>query len=159
MQEGGERAQTMTTSRLPIFQERFKALRGNMTQGQFAEKLGISRPTVGLYESGARIPDAEVLRNIAEKCNVTSDWLLGIEDCFTKREAPAEDAKMARATYEKMLRYAIEGCRHLIWQTAFDLNRPFLSAGQAQEIVYNLGQMANDLDSYEAEAERLGLGK
>lgn len=70
-----------------------------------------------------------------------------------------EDAKLARATYEKMLRYAIAGCRHLLWKTAFDLNKPFMSATQAQEIVYNLGQMANDLDSYEAEAERLGLGK
>lgn len=70
-----------------------------------------------------------------------------------------EDAKLARATYERMLGYAIEGCRHLLWKTAFDLNKPELSAAQAQEIVYNLGQMANDLDSYEAEAERLGLGK
>ena len=70
----------MATSRLPIFQERFKALRGDMTQGQFAEKLGISRPTVGLYESGARIPDAEVLRDIATRCDVSADWLLGLSE-------------------------------------------------------------------------------
>ena len=70
----------MATSRLPIFQERFKFLRGDMTQGQFAKKLGISRPTVGLYESGARIPDAEVLKDIAERCNVSADWLLGLSD-------------------------------------------------------------------------------
>lgn len=77
----------------------------------------------------------------------------------SKRMAKEEDAKLARAIYEKMLRYAIEGCRHLLWKTAFDLNKQELSAAQVQEIVYNLGQMANDLDSYEAEAERLGLGK
>ena len=77
----------------------------------------------------------------------------------SKRMAKEEAAKLARATYERMLAYAIEGCRHLLWKTAFDLNKPELSAAQAQEIVYNLGQMANDLDSYEAEAERLGLGK
>ena len=70
----------MGTSRLPIFQERFKELRGKMTQSQFAEKLGISRPTVGLYESGARIPDAEVLRDIADKCQVSSDYLLGLSE-------------------------------------------------------------------------------
>lgn len=69
----------MKKSRLPIFAKRVKELRGEMTQGQFAEKLGISRPTVGLYESGARIPDAEVLRDIVEKCNVSADWLLGCE--------------------------------------------------------------------------------
>lgn len=77
----------------------------------------------------------------------------------SKRMAKEVAAKLARATYEKMLRYAIAGCQHLIWKTAFDLNKPELSATQTQEIVYNLGQMANDLDSYEAEAERLGLGK
>lgn len=77
----------------------------------------------------------------------------------SKRMTKEEAAKLARATYERMLAYAIAGCKHLIWKTAFDLNRPELSATQVQEIVYNLGQMANDLDSYEAEAERLGLGK
>lgn len=85
-----------------------------------------------------------------------------LDDLFptrrTRRENE-EDAKLARATYEKILHYAIAGCRHLLWKTAFDLNKPFMSATQAHEIVYNLGQMANDLDSYEAEAERLGLGK
>lgn len=70
-----------------------------------------------------------------------------------------EESKLARATYERMLSYAIAGCRHLLWKTAFDLNKQELSAGQVQEIVYHLGQMANDLDSYEAEAERLGMGK
>ena len=75
------------------------------------------------------------------------------------RRQKEENAKLARATYEKMLRYAIAGCRHQLWKTAFDLNKQELSAAQVQEIVYNLGQMANDLDSYEAEAERLGLGK
>lgn len=76
-----------------------------------------------------------------------------------EQESIEKDAKLARATYERMLGYAIEGCRHLLWKTAFDLNKPELSAAQAQEIVFQLGQMANDLDSYEAEAERLGLGK
>ena len=76
-----------------------------------------------------------------------------------EQESIEKDAKLARATYERMLAYAIEGCRHLLWKTAFDLNKPELSATQAQENVFQLGQMAYDLDSYEAEAERLGLGK
>lgn len=68
------------TSRVPVFQERIRELRGDMTQGQFAEKIGVSRPTIGLYESGARIPDAEVLRDISEKCDVSADWLLGLTE-------------------------------------------------------------------------------
>lgn len=70
----------MKAARVPVFQERIRELRGDMTQGQFAEKIGVSRPTIGLYESGARIPDAEVLRDISEKCDVSADWLLGLTD-------------------------------------------------------------------------------
>lgn len=71
----------------------------------------------------------------------------------------AEMVFRAQEEHKRMLIYAIAGCRRLLWETAFDLNKPALTATQAQDIVYNLGQMANDLDSYEAEAERMGLGK
>lgn len=73
----------MEQKRLPVFAERFAMLRGDKTQGEFAEFLGISRPTVGFYENGTRIPDALVLRQIAEKCGVSADWLLGISDTRT----------------------------------------------------------------------------
>lgn len=68
----------METSRLPKFSENFAKLRGEMSQAQFAEKLGISRATVGLYENGSRLPDALVLKNIAEKCGVSVDYLVGL---------------------------------------------------------------------------------
>lgn len=73
----------MATSRVPEFQARFRELRGEVTQEQFAKKIGVSRPTIGLYESGARIPDAEILRDICLKCNVSSDWLLGISEVIS----------------------------------------------------------------------------
>lgn len=64
-------------NRLPDFSNRFRALRGNRSQEEFARFCGISRPTVSFYENGARIPDAMILRQIAEKCNVSIDWLIG----------------------------------------------------------------------------------
>lgn len=70
----------MVKSRLPVFTERFMKLRGEMTQSQFADVLGLSRPTVSLYESGERVPDAVTLRIIAEKTNVSADYLLGLRD-------------------------------------------------------------------------------
>lgn len=63
-----------------IFAERFLSLRGEQTQERFAELIGISRPTVGFYEAGDRVPDIKNLRKIAECCNVSADWLLGITD-------------------------------------------------------------------------------
>jgi transcriptional regulator with XRE-family HTH domain len=62
------------------FAQRFSSLRSGKTQSEFAELLGISRPTVGFYESGERIPDAITLGRIARICNVSADWLIGLSD-------------------------------------------------------------------------------
>ncbi len=50
-----------------------------MTQIEFAKFVGVSSSSIGLYETGERIPDAEILCRIAEKCNVSADYLLGLQ--------------------------------------------------------------------------------
>ena len=63
-----------------VFAERFKKLRteANLTQEELASKLGVSKGTVGNYESGARSPrDYEDLENIADFFNVEIDYLVG----------------------------------------------------------------------------------
>ncbi len=67
-------------NRLPIFTKRFRELQGERTNTEFADFLGISRQTVGFYCNGDRIPDAVVLRQIADKCEVSVDWLLGLSN-------------------------------------------------------------------------------
>lgn len=67
-------------SRFPIFQDRFRQLQGEMTNTEFADFLGMTRQTVGFYLNGNRIPDIHGLRKIAEKCNVSADWLIGMSD-------------------------------------------------------------------------------
>lgn len=74
------RAKKDIPPRLSAFRDAFLKLMGDMTLEQFAEKLGISRATAGFYAAGQRIPDALGLKNIAEKCNVSADWLLGLTD-------------------------------------------------------------------------------
>lgn len=64
--------------RLPIFTERFRELQGDKSNTDFASFLGISRQTVGFYCNGERLPDALSLIQIAEKCQVSADWLLGL---------------------------------------------------------------------------------
>lgn len=49
-----------------------------MNQSQFADFLGISRQSIGFYEAGGRAPDANTIKLICEKCNVSADWLLGL---------------------------------------------------------------------------------
>ena len=64
------------------FQNIFKRLRtsSGLTQVELAEKIGISRSTIGMYETGAREPDFETLEAIADFFNVDIDYLLGRSD-------------------------------------------------------------------------------
>lgn len=70
----------MEQEKLLRFAERFSKLRRDESQKDFAERIGISRPTVGFYENGDRLPQADVLKQIAERCGVSTDWLLGLSD-------------------------------------------------------------------------------
>ena len=60
------------------FMSRFEELREGRSNTEFAKFLGMSRQTVGFYLNGDRVPDLASLRQIAERCGVSADWLLGI---------------------------------------------------------------------------------
>ena len=51
----------------------------HMTQAQLAEKLGITQRNVSYYESGDRVPPADVLKKIAILFNISLDYLLGLK--------------------------------------------------------------------------------
>ena len=51
--------------------------RAGLTQAELAEKLGVSRSTIGNYEKGIRTPDYEMLEKIADYFNVDLNFLLG----------------------------------------------------------------------------------
>ena len=76
---------TSAEYKLPVFAQRFHKLREDkgMSQDAFSKFLEISRPTVGFYENGERLPDAAVLKQICKKCKVSADYLLGISDAAT----------------------------------------------------------------------------
>ena len=48
-----------------------------VTQAALAGTLGVSKSTVGLYETGDTLPDAKTLHDIAEYFAVSTDWLVG----------------------------------------------------------------------------------
>lgn len=66
--------------RFPIFKERFRELQCEMSNTEFADFLGMSRQTVGFYLNGNRVPDIIGLEQIARKCNVSADWLIGLSN-------------------------------------------------------------------------------
>lgn len=57
----------------------FKSIRlkQGLTQQQMADKLGISRSTIGMYENGEREPNFETLELIADLFNVDMNYLMG----------------------------------------------------------------------------------
>ena len=61
------------------FQSILKSLRKSLglTQDELANKLEVSRSTIGMYESGSREPDYKTLGAIADFFNVSIDYLLG----------------------------------------------------------------------------------
>ncbi|MBP1546176.1 MAG: helix-turn-helix transcriptional regulator [Oscillospiraceae bacterium] len=63
--------------------KRIKELRGNASQDECAEKLGISRGALSFYEQGKRTPDAEVIYRMCEYFNVSSSYLIGLSDTKT----------------------------------------------------------------------------
>lgn len=61
------------------FSERLKLLRSSMnkTQKEFADFVEIPQPTISSYENGKNNPTIDVVNEIADKCNVSIDWLCG----------------------------------------------------------------------------------
>lgn len=51
--------------------------RSNMSQAELATKVGCSRSTIGMYETGKREPDIETLEALADIFNVNMDFLTG----------------------------------------------------------------------------------
>lgn len=72
-----------------ILATRIKEIRTRlqMTQQEFAKSIETSAATLSAYETSAKKPSIEILLRIANKYNVSLDWLMGIGD------APMQDNK------------------------------------------------------------------
>ena len=57
-------------------QERLKAVRGAMTQSEFATRLRTPLTTLGRYERGANMPDLAFIINVCTIFDVSPEWLL-----------------------------------------------------------------------------------
>ena len=59
-----------------IIAERLKAVRGAMTQSEFATRLRTPLTTLGRYERGANMPDLAFIINVCTIFDVSPEWLL-----------------------------------------------------------------------------------
>jgi len=63
------------------FKDRLKYLRlsKGMSQVELAEALGVSHASIGMYESGQRVPRDNIREVIADYFNVDTGYLMGLD--------------------------------------------------------------------------------
>ena len=94
--------------RLPIFRRRLNELLGEMSTTEFAEKVGLSRQTMGFYLNGDRIPDSITLSQICRVCGVTADWLLGLTNDPCPKPCAVDDLGLSNLAIESIKGYTKE---------------------------------------------------
>lgn len=67
---------------MSMFYQKLKELREEkgLLQKQLATELDVSQGCIGKWETGTREPSLNMLIKIAKYFNVTTDYLLGLED-------------------------------------------------------------------------------
>lgn len=75
-----------------LFPSQLRELRKEkgVSQETVARDLGVSKSTIGLYETGDTLPDAKTLRDLATYFDVSSDWLLGLSSVKSKDKSISE---------------------------------------------------------------------
>lgn len=65
-----------------IFATRLKEVRLQFekSQKEFADMVQSTAATISAYENATKNPSLEIVMNIAEKCNISIDWLSGLSD-------------------------------------------------------------------------------
>lgn len=79
--------------------ERLKKLRKtlDLTQQEFADRIGIARGNIGAYEVGKNAPSDAVISLICREFNVNEEWLRsGTGDMFLPVDRNADIAKLTK---------------------------------------------------------------
>ena len=96
-----------------MFAQRLKQLRAEnqMTQVQLAEKLGVSKGTVAMWETDKRSPSFEMLAEMSDLFDRRMDYILGYSDDASSPKPTEEDiAQLGRwaaeeSFYETIMAY------------------------------------------------------
>lgn len=97
---------------MPTFPQRLRQLRRGlkMTQGTLADKVGVSKSSIAMYERGEREPSVDALEAIASALGVSLDYLRGKSDtgepaqrCNTIRIAGRDGSFVARSLTDEQV--------------------------------------------------------
>lgn len=84
------------------FSSRIKKLRSiqNLTQTEFADKIGTTQATLSSYENTDKTPSLDIVKNIAEIFTVSIDWLLGFSDVMDIGDKPRHYSDIIRILFK-----------------------------------------------------------
>lgn len=100
-----------------MIEKRIKELRieNNMTQKDLADYLGLTPKMISFYELGQRVPPSDIILKLAEKFNVSTDYLLGNEPPKQEYYHDPEVAAIAQEMHDnpeiKVLFHATKGMK------------------------------------------------
>lgn len=88
-----------------VLADRLRALRGSMSQTDFALKLGVKQTSYSSWERGIKDPLAQTLAQIANTLGVSADWLLGLSDMrdYTNSAAPSAAPPQSKKNFDRLM--------------------------------------------------------
>lgn len=99
-----------------LFSERLQQLRKRekLQQKELAAEVGVTANAISMMEKGRRETTFEKLVFLAEFFHVSTDYLLGVTDDPSRREAPPEEALVLyRSLKPEFQKYALEQMKQL----------------------------------------------
>ena len=88
-----------------ILPDRLKALRGGLSQSDFAAKIGVKQTSYSSWERGVKDPAAQTIAQIASTFGVSCDWLLGLSDSPPTQGPPDRSADLKREIEAVLRKY------------------------------------------------------
>jgi len=76
------------------FAERLRMLRGTRSQAEMASYLNVTQAAYSYWETGDHQPKLDVFADICIRLNVSTDWMLGMNDA-PQRPEPSIGEKLA----------------------------------------------------------------
>ena len=84
--------------------ERIRALRGDMTQSEFADILRIKQAMISRYEADKETPSPKVLLRVAQFSGTSIEWLLTGQELLSSKASGTEVKRAGAKTTRHMTR-------------------------------------------------------
>lgn len=85
--------------------EKIKQLRKaqKMTQKELAEKMGLSKSTIAMYEIGKNYPNLNIIKQLCRILNTSGDYLIGLSETFEQADTkPCYRNNEGHMLYDKL---------------------------------------------------------